>query len=398
MRVRRKKPYNHKAFLSWISHFRDLRVKTKNLATLYNRIKITLLYLMTRIFLYVLRTFMLSNEILDIDLFLLFTTIFYCFYYYRFWGLNSHLKPKNYFRLNSTQLPRSNARKNKKSRRGRDKGAKRKRPQPANVAHQTAGESTAHLAPVVAAVLGASVKSSRRRNLLHTATMTIVPPEMRGALGVDPHPDVDLPRDVVLLPDVALPRDVADLPSDVDLQGGGHLHVAMDRTTGAVAAAVLHPATMIVIVVTIIGIAEVLMIAVMTEIAVDLATAVAAMIVAVVVLETAVGMTVVAAMIVAAAAGLETVAVIVEEVDLTIDAEKEEMTAVAVDLETAGIVGEAVADMVGGMITDVMNVVVVEVILKEAGVNLLLGKKAVLFKLDIFTYKQVFCASFKSIK
>jgi len=203
--------------------------------------------------------------------------------------------------------------------------------------------------------------------------MTIVPPERRGALGVDPHPDVDLPRDVVLLPDVALPRDVADLLSDVDLQGGGHLHVAMDRTTGAVAAAVLHPATMIVIVVTIIGIAEVLMIAVMTEIAVDLATAVAAMIVAVVVvLETAVGMTVVAAMIVAAAVGLETVAVIVEEVDLTIDAEKEEMTAVAVDLETAGIVVEAVADMVGGMITDVMNVVVVEVILKEAGVNLLL--------------------------
>jgi len=205
--------------------------------------------------------------------------------------------------------------------------------------------------------------------------MTIVPPEMRGALGVDPHPDVDLPRDVVLLPDVALPRDVADLPSDVDPQGGGHLHVAMDRTTGAVAAAVLHPATMIVIVVTIIGIAEVLMIAVMTEIAVDLATAVAAMIVAVVVvLETAVGMTVVVAMIVAEAAGLETVAVIVEveEVDLTIDAEKEEMTAVAVDLETAGIVGEAVADMEGGTITDVMNVVVVEVILKEAGVNLLL--------------------------
>ncbi len=310
--------------------------------------------------------------------------------------MNSHLKPKYYFRLNSTQLPRSNARKNKKSRRGRDKGAKRKRPQPANVAHQTAGESTAHLAPVVAAVLGASVKSSRRRNLLHTATMTIVPPEMRGALGVDPHPDVDLPRDVVLLPDVALPRDVADLPSDVDPQGGGHLHVAMDRTTGAVAAAVLHPATMIVIVVTIIGIAEVLMIAVMTEIAVDLATAVAAMIVAVVVvLETAVGMTVVAAMIVAAAAGLETVAVIVEEEDLTIDAEKEEMTAVAVDLETAGIVGEAVADMVGGMITDVMNVVVAEVILKEAGVNLLLGKKAVLFTLY---HIQIFCACFKSIK
>ncbi len=290
-------------------------------------------------------------------------------------------------------MPRSNARKNKKSRRGRDKGAKRKRPQPANVAHQTAGESTAHLAPVVAAVLGASVKSSRRRNLLHTATMTIVPPEMRGALGVDPHPDVDLPRDVVLLPDVALPRDVADLPSDVDPQGGGHLHVAMDRTTGAVAAAVLHPATMIVIVVTIIGIAEVLMIAVMTEIAVDLATAVAAMIVAVVVvLETAVGM------IVAAAAGLETVAVIVEEVDLTIDAEKEEMTAVAVDLETAGIVGEAVADMVGGMITDVMNVVVAEVILKEAGVNLLLGKKAVLFTLDTKSHIQIFCASFKPMK
>ncbi len=55
MRVRRKKPYNHKAFLSLISHFRDLRVKTKNLATLYNRIKITLLYLMTRIFMMSLR-------------------------------------------------------------------------------------------------------------------------------------------------------------------------------------------------------------------------------------------------------------------------------------------------------------------------------------------------------
>ena len=279
------------------------------------------------------------------------------------------------------QSQRSNARKNKKSRRGRDRGAKRKRLQPVNVAHQTAVENTAHLAPVVEAVLGASVKSSRRRNLLRTATMTIVPPERRGAHGVDPPPDVDLLRDV------ALPRDAA-LPPDVDLQGGGHLHVAMDRITGVVAAAVLHPATMTVIVVTIIGIVEVLMIAVMTEIVVVLATAVVVMTVAVVEASgIAVVMTVAVeeasetaeVMIVAVVEALETVVVIAEEEDLTIDAEKEEMTDAAVDLETAGIVGEVVADTVGGMIIDVMNVVLAEVILKEAGVNLLLGKKAVLF-------------------
>ena len=273
------------------------------------------------------------------------------------------------------QSQRSNARKNKKSRRGRDRGAKRKRLRPANVDHQTAVESTAHLAPVVEAVLGASVKSSRRRNLLRTATMTIVPPERRGAHGVDPPPDVALQRD-------------AALPPDVDLQGGGHLHVAMDRITGVVAAAVLHPATMTVIVVTIIGIVEVLMIAVMTEIVVVLATAVVVMTVAVVeASEIAVVMTVAVeeasetaeVMIVAVVEALETVVVIAEEEDLTIDAEKEEMTDAAVDLETAGIVGEVVADTVGGMIIDVMNVVLAEVILKEAGVNLLLGKKAVLF-------------------
>ena len=235
-----------------------------------------------------------------------------------------------------------------------------KRLLPAIVAHRTVVVNTAHLDPVMPAVgvLGANVKSLRRKNLLPTVTMTTVRQEKTGVHGVDP------------------PRDAADLPRDVcrqlDLHRGiGRRHAAMSLAAGVVPVEVLHDATTIEIV----G-----MIAVMIEIAVALMAAV--MIEIVVVLEI-VAVVVVDLVTVVPVVASETAVGIAEEVDLTIAAEKEAIIVVTVEIAV-----EEVVDLEGVMI-NVMNVVVVEVILKEVGVNLLLGKKAVLF-VTLYTYPFLF--------
>ena len=259
-----------------------------------------------------------------------------------------------------------------------------KRLLPAIVAHRTVVVNTAHLDPVMPAVgvLGANVKSLRRKNLLPTVTMTTVRQEKTGVHGVDP------------------PRDAADLPRDVcrqlDLHRGiGRRHAAMSLAAGVVPVEVLHDATTIEIVgmiAVMIEIAVALMAAVMIEIVVVLEIVAVVVVdlvtvVPVVASETAVGIAEEVAsetaIGIAEEVASETAVGIAEEVDLTIAAEKEAIIVVTVEIAV-----EEVVDLEGVMI-NVMNVVVVEVILKEVGVNLLLGKKAVLF-VTLYTYPFLF--------